>query len=301
LESMMIGMLYVKKNERILNNVRAFAEKRAQDMIKRKEVAKQSLRRIYFVDRLESIQFYQDSKSFWWFKNETKLKGDTFNDEAHARYDIMDIYGKRAIYDVVSKNRLVMVGKVAKSSGLDVQIISSDSTFNFQGNELRSLKGSNFRILSNGTVMTKRDDDKDKWMIRALVGNTDLAFRDKKGSFHYNPDRKAYVKQDESYIVTPEELETEETNNTPELVNHSIAPESNPSRRCQVLTIKCANLIAPEQPVSFTNFDPLDIMSRDAFQSSSPQGETNSSLEAVSSEQNFSTDEVEGPNQSTSE
>ncbi|MCJ8346825.1 hypothetical protein MJH12_14885, partial [bacterium] len=85
LESMMSRMLYVKKNDKIFNNIRSIAEKRAGDMIKRKEVAKQSLRRIYLVDRLESIQFYQDNKSYWWFKNDSELKGDTFDDEAHAR------------------------------------------------------------------------------------------------------------------------------------------------------------------------------------------------------------------------
>lgn len=242
------------------------AEARARDMMKRKEYAKQSLQRMYMVDRLESVSFYE-KRDFWWFKNESENYGDEFDDEAHARYDIIDVFGKRGVYDVVSKNRLVMVGKVKKSSGLDVQIIQSDSTFNFEGNELRSLKGSNFRILSNGTVMTKRDDDKEKWMIRALVSNTDLAFRDGKGSFHYDPDKKAYTKQDESYVVTPraENSSSEESQQSDQQVSSS-SPTTSESP-CPSPLASCVQSSPQSSNPVDNSFNPLDVMSQDLVQS----------------------------------
>ncbi|MCO4780988.1 MAG: hypothetical protein KC646_01590 [Candidatus Cloacimonetes bacterium] len=252
-----------KHNE---DKLEEMAEARARDMMKRKKYAKQSLQRMYMVDHLESVSFYE-KRDFWWFKTESEKTGDVFDDEAHARYDIIDVYGKRGVYDVVSNNRLVMVGSIKKVGGLDVQIIQSDPTFNFKDGELRSLKGSNFRILSNGTVMTKRDDDKDKWMIRALVSNTDLAFRDGKGSYHYDPDKKAYVKKDKSYLVIPKSENTSE-DSTQEASQNVSSSASTSESPCPSPLMSCVQQSDQNSsnPID-TAVNPLDVMSMDLMQS----------------------------------
>ncbi|PCJ17340.1 MAG: hypothetical protein COB02_14030 [Candidatus Cloacimonadota bacterium] len=260
LKGMMQKMVSIK-DKYSDDKLETMAEARARNMMKRKKYAKQSLRRIYLVDELESIQFYEHG-SLWYLKNESKDFGDKFDMEAHARYDFIDIHGKRGIYDVVLQKNLVMVGSLEKSSGLDVQIIKSDSTFAFSGNLLKSKQGSNFRVLSNGMVMTRRDDDKEKWMIRALINNTDLAFSDGKGSFHYNVEETAYKKQDESYVVKPREDEKEEKPSIDISETFVVAPDNHATtvsnEECRP-PLQCASSAPVAQ--NENAFSPLDAMS----------------------------------------
>ncbi len=186
------------------------AEARARDMMKRKEVAKQSPQRMYFVDRLDSVQFYQNGR-YWYFKNENPQFGERFDDEAHSRYDIIDVDGQQGVYDVKLENRLMMVGHLEKTSGLDVQFVTPDNTFAFEDSRrlLKNREDSNFRVLSNGSVWTKDENDPEKWMVKALVHNTDLVLRENGGRFTWNPDRDGYEKSDLSFVIEPRDLNSE--------------------------------------------------------------------------------------------
>ena len=192
------------------------AQLRAKEMIKRKENGKQSPQRIYFVDRLSSLQ-YQKRGNYWFMLNDKEEFGRKFDVEAHARYDILDISGSQGVWDVKNPMGIHNVGHLEKTNGLDVTLINSDNTFDFQdgGKTLHSPKGSNFRVLSNGSIWARDEEQKEKWIVRGLTFNTDVVIRESKGRFTYDEGNGKHIFVDETGHIPPRERDDQGGVNPP--------------------------------------------------------------------------------------
>ncbi|MBT3785320.1 hypothetical protein HOF92_10110, partial [bacterium] len=213
LEKVLKEMPYVrdklKYDEKKIEKV---AQERARDMIKRKEIGQQSPRRIYFLDQLSSVKFDKDG-DYWFMKNQEAKHGRVFNVEAHMRYDILDVKGNQGVWDLKTPVGIHNVGNLSFTNGLDVGFISADATFDFhEGNKvLKSKDGSNFRVLSNGSIWTRDDDNPTRWIVKGLTNKTDLVIRGGKGRFTIDPDRAVHTYVTKTFLVLPDMTTHEES------------------------------------------------------------------------------------------
>jgi len=235
------------------------AEYVAQWMMKRKEMAKQSPQRMYFVDRLSSIQIEKDGR-YYQLKNGEDKYGETFDMEAHMRYDFFDVKGYIGVWDMHTPEKMHQVGKGKDINGLDVAFITPDSTMDFRDGQrvLMSKDGSNFRLLTNGTIWSKRDDDREKWIVKGITNKTDVVIRTGKGRFSYDPDRGGMVYVSESKEITPHNERngnTQEDSSASDETLMSVAPPA-----AEKPNMSVDPLMSSEEPLS-SEQDPL----HDAF------------------------------------
>jgi len=205
LEAMMLKMPFVTGQLRYNpEKIEEVAQLRAREMIKRKKIGKQSPRRIYFMDRLSSLQ-YEKRGDYWYMFNEDEGQGRVFDVEAHMRYDFLDVEGKQGVWDQKTPQGIHYVGDLALTNGLDIGFLSADSTFDFQegGKVLNSKKGSNFRVLSNGSIWVRDEENPQSWLVKGLTFNTDIVIRDGKGRFTIDPDRALHTYVTETRLILP--------------------------------------------------------------------------------------------------
>ncbi len=156
-------------------------------------------------------------------KNQEANHGRVFNVEAHMRYDILDVKGNQGVWDLKTPTGIHNVGNLSFTNGLDVGFISADTTFDFHenGKVLKSKEGSNFRVLSNGSIWVRDDDKPNTWIVKGLTNKTDLIIRGGKGRFTIDPDRAVHTYVTETFLVLPgtnkdEERETTQNSNESE-------------------------------------------------------------------------------------
>ena len=184
------------------------------DLVKRKEVAQQSPSRMYFIDKLSAIEHYKKGK-WWQLRNKDPKRGETFDRESHMRYDFIDAAGNRGVWDLKTPDKIHNVGKVADTNGFDITFITADETFAFSngGKALKSQAGTNFRILTNGSIWTRHDDQRDRWIIKGLAHKNDIVVRDK-GRFAYDPGSRGMSLSNRTKLIgydkAPEETKTED-------------------------------------------------------------------------------------------
>jgi len=203
------------------------AETIARLSVKRKEASGQSPQRMFFLDRIASVQIYKSGKYFQ-NSNEENVRGETFDHEAHMRYDYIDVQGQIAVWDSYTPEKMHMVGEGEELSGLDVCFVNADSEMDYEeGRFLKNREGSNFRILSNGSLWARRDDDEDKWVVKGLTNKTDVVLRSGKGRYSYDPDSGEMRFVSQTKLVTPNSEEEQSRDSS----NDSQDADSADSRR----------------------------------------------------------------------
>ncbi|PCJ18955.1 MAG: hypothetical protein COB02_09485 [Candidatus Cloacimonadota bacterium] len=169
------------------SRVNKLAEDRSQDMYKLESNGK-VYNNMFFVKDIADIKVYKGGE-FNQLQMDENL-GENFDLEAHIRYNFIDIEGNEGRYDIVD-NKLYQVGNIQENNGFDVFFVEDDEEVTVTDGKL--LNKGNFRVLSNGIVMTLADFDKEKWVIKGINANTDMFLRNLQQRFTWNWDLKTYL------------------------------------------------------------------------------------------------------------
>ena len=192
-------MEFSSRNQLGEEEIRSLARERSQDMSKRESMG-QVYNRIFLVEEFSHVQLYQ-SGEYINMKVDRRF-GEEFDMQAHIRYDLVNIHGQQGIWDMKT-NQIFDVGSIAKNNGFRVVLISDDEKISVEGNKLLSKEGSDFRVLSNGLLMTKSDYDANKWVIKGQNLNSDLFLRNRRARFTWDSDSKSYLQVDENQANGP--------------------------------------------------------------------------------------------------
>ncbi|MCO4783005.1 MAG: hypothetical protein KC646_11835 [Candidatus Cloacimonetes bacterium] len=188
------------------NDIKTLATNRRDDFVLRMQ-NRQYRHLIKLVEDFseDSIQLNGASNSVQ-FKIES-VKGEAMNEEAHTKYDFVDIKGFHGVWDM-HDNKIVNVGLMTKTKGKNVELVLSDQykKVSVQSNIIKG-KGENddFRVLSNQVVMAKAAKN-GKWNIRGYSSNVDMFFRPLKKRFTWNKSKHAYVGLGLGEATIPESL-----------------------------------------------------------------------------------------------
>ncbi|MBT3783520.1 hypothetical protein HOF92_01015 [bacterium] len=164
------------------------AQERSWDMHKRESLG-QTYSRMYLVEDFSHVNLYESGA--YVYMSIAKEFGEKFDMQAHIRYDLVDLQGNRGIWDILT-NKIYSIGNIQGNNGLRVIFVTDDQTLGIKGNTIESKEGTDFRVLSNGLVMTKSDHDQEKWVIKGQNINTDLFLRERKERFSWDGQVKAY-------------------------------------------------------------------------------------------------------------
>ena len=168
--------------------IRSVAKDRSQDMYKRESFG-QVYNRMYLVEDFSKVQLYESGE--YVKMKVTEDVGEEFDLQAHIRYDLVSLQGDQGIWDILT-NQIFNVGNVQANNGFRVVLLTDDENLSIQGDTIQSQEGTNFRVLSNGLVMTKSDLDSKKWVIKGQNVNTDLFLRNQKIRFAWDYDTELY-------------------------------------------------------------------------------------------------------------
>lgn len=164
------------------------AKDRAKDMDKL-ESRGQAYSRIFLVADLQTVQLYK--KNDFIFMQNTKEMGESFDMQAHIRYDLIDLDGDQGNWDMM-ENKIFNVGNIQRNNGARVIFLSDDDNVTLEEGSLISEAQTNFRVLSNGLVMTKSDYNKEDWVIKGQNVNTDIFLRHRKLRFTWDDSKSVY-------------------------------------------------------------------------------------------------------------
>ena len=165
------------------------AKDRALDMDKL-EARGQAYSRIFLVEALGAIDLY--SKGDFINMRNSSERGESFDTQAHIRYDFIDINGNQGNWDMV-QNEVFDVGNVQKNNGARVIFITDDDNVKIEDGLLKSEQNTDFRVLSNGLVMAKSDYAKKDWVIKGQNVNTDIFLRNSKLRFTWDEKLNSYA------------------------------------------------------------------------------------------------------------
>ena len=90
-------------------------------------------------------------------------------------------------------NKIHNVGNIQENSGFSVIFVTDNENVILGDNTLDSVKGSEFRVLSNGLVMTFSDFDRKRWVVRGQNVNTDVFLRNRLERYTWDYDRETFV------------------------------------------------------------------------------------------------------------
>lgn len=183
--------------------VRDLARNRSEDMSKRESFG-QNYNRMYLVESFEKILLSKKQEITW--INIAEKYGEACEIEAHIRYDFIDIHGDRGIWDFVT-DKIFNVGNVQQNNAFSIIFVTDSEKIIVEGDELKSQKGSEFRVLSNGLIMTMSDLDSTKWVIRGQNANTDVFLRNSKKRFKWDYDRQVFVQVNTLQIASTGSLD----------------------------------------------------------------------------------------------
>jgi len=175
-----------------LDEARTIAKDRSWDMYKRESMG-QTYSRMFLVESFDHIELFE-KKGIVHMKVDEE-HGEELNKEAHMRYDFVDLNGHRGIWDYGTKV-VYNVGLMEKNNGYTVIFISDSDQVDIRDGILLSEKGSKFRVLSNGIIMTPSELNPKDWAIRGINVNTDVFTRSSKTRFTWDYDREAYRRVD---------------------------------------------------------------------------------------------------------
>lgn len=183
------------------SDARDLALNRSKDMSKRESFG-QTYSRLFLVESFDKISLTEKGEVIW--LNVEEKHGEKCDFEAHIRYDFIDLDGNQGVWDFV-KNRVFNVGNVQKNSGFTVIFVTDNENVSVNQDRLESKQGNEFRVLSNGLIMTLSDLDRTKWVIRGQKDNTDVFLRNRSERYKWNYDKEAYVKVDSilTAVVNP--------------------------------------------------------------------------------------------------
>lgn len=170
------------------SRVDQLAKDRSQDMYKLEANGK-VYNNMFFVKDISDIKVYKGGEF-----NQlemTKELGEAFDIEAHIRYNFIDIEGNEGRYDIVD-NKLYEVGNIEENNGFDIFFIEDDEKVTVT-EDGKLLNEGNFRVLSNGIVMTLADFNKEKWVIKGINANTDMYLRHAQQRFAWDWDLNVYL------------------------------------------------------------------------------------------------------------
>ena len=168
---------------------RKLAKSRSEDMYKRESFG-QVYNRMFLVETFDKIQLLKKGEVHT--LKVAEEYGEALNTEAHIRYDFISLDGDQAMWDMVS-NKIYNVGNIQENSGFSVIFITDNENVIMGDNTLDSVKGSEFRVLSNGLIMTLSDFDRKRWVIRGQNVNTDVFLRNRLERYTWDYDRETYV------------------------------------------------------------------------------------------------------------
>ena len=140
----------------------------------------------------DSIQL-SDSGGFTQIKI-TPSKGEDFEEEAHTKYDFIDVKGFQGIWDM-HENKIVNVGNVQQTQGRSVELVLNEKYKKVKidaGLIKGKIETDDFRVLSNQVVMAKAYKN-GKWEIRGYASSVDMFFRPLSRRYIWAKDKKAYV------------------------------------------------------------------------------------------------------------
>lgn len=174
------------------SDARDLALNRSRDMSKRESFG-QVYSRLFLVESFDKISLTKKGEVIW--LNVAEKHGEKCDFEAHIRYDFIDLDGNQGVWDFV-RNKVYDVGNVQKNSGFTVIFVTDNDNVAVKQDTLESNRGKEFRVLSNGLIMTLSDLDRTKWVIRGQRDNTDVFLRNRAERFKWNYDKNEYIKVD---------------------------------------------------------------------------------------------------------
>jgi hypothetical protein len=167
---------------------RQLAHDRSWDMY-RLEGMGQVYNRIYLVEAFSRIQLYK-KRDFVYMKIDERY-GQEFNMQAHIRYALVDIDGNEGSWDMVA-NHVFNLGNIQENNGQRVIFLTDDENVTLEDDLLVSRKGGNFRVLTNGLIMTRSDLDSSRWVIKGQNLNTDVFLRSARKRYAWDTKQDAY-------------------------------------------------------------------------------------------------------------
>ncbi len=172
------------------------AKLRALDFEKCEKIG-QTPNRMFIVDKLENVLVFKDG-DYIKFSIPDK-NGKRVTKIGHTKYDIIDLEGRRGIFDI-EQAKIVDVGKVAENSGRSIIFVNGGRATVDQG-ILTNSKTSPLHIFPNGVILEwreyrdgkstagddakrheapegRKDDQTGEWIARGHAATEDLFFRD---------------------------------------------------------------------------------------------------------------------------
>ncbi|MEE2924771.1 MAG: hypothetical protein VX619_08335, partial [bacterium] len=171
------------------DKARKLAKSRSQDMYKRESFG-QVYSRMFLVEKFDKIQLVKNGELYTLKVSEEH--GEALNIEAHIRYDFINLDGDQAVWDMVT-NEIYNLGNIQENSGFSVIFVTDNENVIMGDGTLDSVKGSEFRVLSNGLIMTLSDFDRKRWVIRGQNVNTDVFLRNRLERYTWDYDRETFV------------------------------------------------------------------------------------------------------------
>jgi hypothetical protein len=153
------------------------------------EAKGQAYVRMYLVEDFSKVEFYKNN-GYVYMKLD-KAFGEPFDLQANIRYPLIDMQGHEGYWDLAT-NQIYDVGKVMDNNGFKLIFITDNDQVFLDGEILETREDSEFRMLSNGLIMTPSDFDRSKWVIRSQDINTDVFLRNRKQRYAFDPEDKVY-------------------------------------------------------------------------------------------------------------
>tara|TARA_Y100000589_G_scaffold120205_1_gene114640 strand:+ start:6375 stop:8819 length:2445 start_codon:yes stop_codon:yes gene_type:complete len=171
------------------DKARDLAKARSEDMYKRESFG-QVYSRLFLVESFDKIELMRSGDVFT--LKVAEEHGEPLDVEAHIRYDFINLEGDQGVWDIVT-SKVYNVGNVQQNSGFSVIFITDNENIILGDGTLDSVKGSEFRVLSNGLIMTLSDFDRERWVIRGQNVNTDVFLRNRAERYTWDYDREVYI------------------------------------------------------------------------------------------------------------
>ena len=109
---------------------------------------------MFLVESFDKIQLRKNGEVY--SLKVAEEHGERLDTEAHIRYDFISLDGDQAMWDMVS-NKIYNVGNIQENSGFSVIFITDNENVIMGDGTLDLVKDSEFRVLSNGLIMTLSD------------------------------------------------------------------------------------------------------------------------------------------------
>ena len=145
--------------------------------------------RMYLVEDFSKVELYK--KDGYIFMKLDERYGEAFDMQANIRYPLVDMRGHEGYWDMAT-NQIYDVGKILDNNGFKVIFITDNEQVFLDGDILEAREGSEFRMLSNGLIMTPSDLDRTRWAIRSQDINTDIFLRNRKQRYAFDTEKKIY-------------------------------------------------------------------------------------------------------------